>query len=140
MPDCHDEDNCEGCQSLEDYNPCHVEADAHNNLLRQIGEIDVPEAKRILYVGKAGEEALQHEKLAVAQRIRLAVIEECARVADHQKTICGSSMSRQSTCDDIAFNIRNLGLSAVCKSDAEKRRYEKQLETTIEMLKGNHEK
>lgn len=35
------------------------------------------------------------------------VIEECAKIAEHQKTLCGYSMSRKSTCDDIAYNIRN---------------------------------
>lgn len=32
--------------------------------------------------------------------------ERCAKVAEHQATICGSSMSRQTTAHDIAFNIR----------------------------------
>ncbi len=36
-----------------------------------------------------------------------SIIEECAKVAERQKEICGLSMSRRSTCDDIAFNIRN---------------------------------
>jgi len=33
-------------------------------------------------------------------------MEEGARIADHQATICGSSLSRQSTSHDIASNIR----------------------------------
>ncbi len=35
-----------------------------------------------------------------------AETERCAKVAEHQATICGSSMSRQTTAHDIAFNIR----------------------------------
>ena len=36
------------------------------------------------------------------------VAERCAKQAEHQATICGSSMSRQSTSHDIAYNIRQL--------------------------------
>ncbi len=46
---------------------------------------------------------------AIASAITSAVEaerERCAKVAEHQATICGSSMSRQTTAHDIAFNIR----------------------------------
>ena len=34
------------------------------------------------------------------------IAEECAILAETQKQYCGCSMTRKSTCDDIAHNIR----------------------------------
>lgn len=83
LVDCHNEDGCSSCESYDEYNPCAIEIEAHNMLLDKIGEIDIPST-------------------------RDEILEECAQVAEHQKTICGLSMSRKSTCDDIAANIRKL--------------------------------
>lgn len=39
---------------------------------------------------------------------RKNMVEKCVKIAEHQKTICGLSMSRQSTAQDIADNIRKI--------------------------------
>jgi hypothetical protein len=41
------------------------------------------------------------------------IIEECALLATKQKELCGCSMTRKSTCDDIAFNLRRLKCTTV---------------------------
>lgn len=56
----------------------------------------------------------QSQLIAVTNFIiadRLRVVEACAQIAEHQKKICGSSLSRQSTALDIAYNIRKAGVS-----------------------------
>ena len=41
VPDCHDDDGCDACNALDDYIPCEIEMEAHNDLLEKIGDMDV---------------------------------------------------------------------------------------------------
>lgn len=52
---------------------------------------------------------LTNDIVALIEADRARIVEKCAKIAEHQKEICGSSMSRQSTAQDIADNIRRAG-------------------------------
>jgi hypothetical protein len=70
--------------------------------------IDTEEGSLILKIAGALKIGRLQEASDYVKEFKKKTIEECAKVADHQKTICGLSMSRQSTCEDIAKNIRSL--------------------------------